>query len=579
MSLVRRRLTSSALRYHVVILVTCIFFSFFGQVQAATIKAKSVSFEDVSSAVASAKDGDTVTIPAGTASWTSALLITKGITLQGAGNDSTVILDDIPREERREARVKRKQPTGPNQRELEQPRRAALRPKSKPGPGSARPRKESKSAVMRIELSRNQSFRMTGFTFRYGSRTSRPAQGACIKITGTCPSVRVDHCHFDQLYQNGLFFAGWIYGVVDHCIFDGRAAAGTIFSMTVYNGLTWGGGTNDHGDGSWAEPAYFGSEKFLFIEDNNFNNLGQVATTPAIDCKMGGRYVARYNTFNNVVMITGHGTESGGRGRSQRAIEIYNNTATATFRQSIGQSRGGTAVYHNNAWKGNYGSNSIAQKVYREFWPFKTFGGANGNNSWDYNATEADGTHVEGHSPHLYAKGTHTGPNASSTLVVAGAGWTPNQWLDYSVTNTTQSASAHNPEHYSSFITANTSDTITFVRESAFGPPMNFNTGDGFAIFKVLIALDQCGRGAGDLLAGQTPINTRTGGIAWPRQALEPVYGWNNAVNGLPVKVSSVAPTIKENRDYYNGPKPDYKPYTYPHPLVRATPPPPSKQN
>ncbi len=54
------------------------------QTQPAVIKAVSVSFANVSTAIGLAKDGDTVVIPAGSAIWTSTLTITKGITLQGA---------------------------------------------------------------------------------------------------------------------------------------------------------------------------------------------------------------------------------------------------------------------------------------------------------------------------------------------------------------------------------------------------------------------------------------------------------------------------------------------------------------
>src|SRR5205085_6576609 len=64
------------------------------------IEAKSAMFKDVSSAVASAHDGDTVIVPKGTTSWTETLNVSKSITLQGANSkstdDSTVILDDIP---------------------------------------------------------------------------------------------------------------------------------------------------------------------------------------------------------------------------------------------------------------------------------------------------------------------------------------------------------------------------------------------------------------------------------------------------------------------------------------------------
>jgi hypothetical protein len=52
----------------------------------------------------------------------------------------------------------------------------------------------------------------------------------------------------------------------------------------------------------------------------------------------------------------------------------------------------------------------------------------------------------------------------------------------------------------------------------------NSNGSTGYA------CLDQPGRGAGDLLTGVFPNKTNSvrGGIAWPRQALEPMYFWNN---------------------------------------------------
>jgi len=71
----------------------------FYQTEAATITAKGVSLADLRTAVDSAYDEDVVEVPHGTASWTATLSIAKGITLQGAGNDKTVILDDLPRRE------------------------------------------------------------------------------------------------------------------------------------------------------------------------------------------------------------------------------------------------------------------------------------------------------------------------------------------------------------------------------------------------------------------------------------------------------------------------------------------------
>src|SRR5437588_11038680 len=71
--------------------------AFAGQTQAATIHAASASRADVASAINSAAEGDTVTIPPGTSSWTSNLEIAKPITLQGAGPDATTLVDDVPR--------------------------------------------------------------------------------------------------------------------------------------------------------------------------------------------------------------------------------------------------------------------------------------------------------------------------------------------------------------------------------------------------------------------------------------------------------------------------------------------------
>jgi len=100
---------------------------------------------------------------------------------------------------------------------------------------------------------------------------------------------------------------------------------------------------------------------------------------------------------------------------------------------------------------------------------------------------------------------------------------------------------------------------------------MSFNTGDGFAIYKALAALDQPGRGKGDLISGNPPRTAR-----WLNQELEPIYAWNNSLNGSPNYdiLSSPCPTVKEGHDYYNNtPLPNYKPYTYPHPLVSGSPP------
>ena len=81
-------------------LLAALLFAASGAAQAKTITALSPSLFDVNKAIGSAVDGDTVIIPAGKATWTSQLVITKAITLMGktttdslagTANDQTII--------------------------------------------------------------------------------------------------------------------------------------------------------------------------------------------------------------------------------------------------------------------------------------------------------------------------------------------------------------------------------------------------------------------------------------------------------------------------------------------------------
>ena len=60
------------------------------------------------------------------------------------------------------------------------------------------------------------------------------------------------------------------------------------------------------------------------------------------------------------------------------------------------------------------------------------------------------------------------------------------------------------------------------IRRRGWGAPLVFNSGDQFSIRKVLIALDQNGRGKGDL------INSVRDHGTWPNQQQETCFSWNN---------------------------------------------------
>jgi hypothetical protein len=194
-------------------------------------------------------------------------------------------------------------------------------------------------------------------------------------------------------------------------------------------------------------------------------------------------------------------------------------------------------------------------QTYRTFWNYHGFfGGASGDNPWDYNATEPDGSHVDGHPPYLFESGT-VSSGTSTTLTDTSKNWTTNQWVGYTARRVSDSVVGK--------VIANTSNTLTFF-DARYSKP-DWANGNQYQIHKVSVALDQPCRGAGDLLVGDNPP------AMWPHQVIEPCYSWNNG--GVNWSVLLNAP-LQEGRDYFNDtPMPGYTPYTYPHPLTKGLPP------
>jgi hypothetical protein len=269
-----------------------------------------------------------------------------------------------------------------------------------------------------------------------------------------------------------------------------------------------------------------------------------------------------------------------------RAAEIYNNSYFATRQVTGGQCRGGTMLLHDNTYDGKY-LDSITPVVTRLFenaggaGTGNLWAGADGTNAWDLNATEPDGTHVDGHAPYTFATDTHIGPNVPSKrteiVTVSGNPWTPDQWAGYTITNT-NSASQYYLGH--GYISSNTASTlaVTSIVEMDHPPTLGFNTGDTFAIHKVLRVIDQPGSGPGELIVGNPPGSTKLAGTSWPHypnQSLEPLYSWNNTLNSVNVNFghTDASDNLRENIDFYNNTAmPGYTPYTYPHPLVSSIP-------
>jgi hypothetical protein len=585
------------------------------------------SVADVQAVINQAKDGDTITLPAGTFSWTSTLNITKGITLQGqttitgAGtstptvNDVTIIKDDTPRSGGR--------PGGPGGVGGLGGGGGPGKPGGVGGPGGfggpgkpggiggpggvGGPGKPGgvggrEACILKVDITSTQSFRMTGITFTHGASTNRATSDGAFRFIGHGNSpvmnCRIDHCHFDSLNQNKLIWpSGWNYGVADHNVF--HLGHGQSFYITQNQ---YGGTSQINGNGAWADYPWFGTEKFFFIEDNTIIRTGLPIAMSMADALLGGRYVIRHNYIKNSIPAN-HGTEAGAP-RGARTQEVYDNVFEMTVKTIGGSIRSGTGLWHDNTFIGiepaHDGLCGLAN--YREgpSRPNPVWGIADGTSVWDANDTEGNGTFVEGHSPFLFASGTAataSTPSGPGYVFTASGNpdWTTNQWAGYSIKNLCLTRA------YASFIISNTSNTITYFRydgRDTGGYYFDFAIGDGFQIHRVLAMMDQCGSGKGDQLAGApNPINRVTGKASYNHQVVEPCYCWNNIYtpNGhaLGYHVAGY-PTTKLGVDYFNlggGLPADSTPqavrdkytaalngvaytgtFTYPHPLVSGNP-------
>jgi hypothetical protein len=493
--------------------------------QARIINAASPSSADVTKAIASAVDGDTVIVPAGTAAWTSGVTITKSITIQGqttvnsddgTANDLTVLVDNLTYN----------------------------------GGGHA---------FFSINVPATKPFRLTGITFTNGSRPETLYNGA-IAVGGQTDKVRIDHLHFTGPIKHNNYIAVYstVYGVADHLVLDNMGSQ--LGQNRVFNGT-------GYGDLEFAQPADYGSNKFFFFEDCYINNAYEGGSASGgVDALRGARFVVRHCHLYNVVTLC-HGTEND-RSRGGRAQEIYGNDFHWSYRITLDGIRSGTIIFHDNTFAGVL-PDGVSLQTYRLMLDYGSgpWFGASGDSPWDVNVTEPDGTHIDGHPPYLFQSGTVTSatadPNAGfMTLTDTSKNWATNQWAYY----TTHKVG----DRFIGLILSNTNNTLTM---RCLGG--SFHAGDQYQIHKVLIALDQPGRGQGDLISGDPPTP-----VAWPHQRLEPCYSWNNIhapggehINFNPAQ--STADTVRQGRDYFNDtPMPGYTPYTYPHPLTRSQPPP-----
>ncbi len=571
-------------------LVTGMLLTALAQVEGAVINARSTAIVDVGAAVTLAKEGDLVIVPAGSATWNSTLTITKNITLQGAGEAQTVIIENLPR--------------------------------------ATQPPLIYVSLSHDAPASQAYSFRLTGFTFKSapGLPYYRSSDASMIKITGKsshvapanvsasnpapyvlgCVSkVRVDHCEFYQL-KGTHFISNSVLGVMDHCTFN--AITGYPIKSFMNN---WTPTMKPDGSGpmttlaaraygSWADEPWWGTDKFWFFEDCDFYTEPTKGFN-VMDNEQGARVVVRHCTFRGGNGgVASHGME----GRAQpgiKQIEFYNNYLNIS--RLFAQHRSGSALYFNNL-STNSGQ-GMGLNIYRSTRTEPNWGHASGDCRYDENA---NGGAI------LYS-GTVTATNGSSSITDSNKPNFDNIVFDgsaYGIIDKDRVVDAtKNPgwKYKGNNVIDVSGNTLTLATERlAF-----WAVGHAYEIRKIKAIYGQPGQGKSALLNPGTtgnsyytyrwPANSGTmatsPGAGYP---LEPCYSWNNTDNsngylGFSSK-GNFNRSLKANRDYFNLPErtistqsvgypaqnytrattnypgigpsgtTPYKPYTYPHPLV-----------
>lgn len=532
--------TSKVAAGALLVLSTVLLLAVSARTEAAVINAADASLSAVQAAINSASSGDTVQVPAGTATWTSGITINNDISLIGAGEGQTILIDEL----------------------------------SSHSSGSA-------CMMYWPTTTSNNVCRLSGFTFQGGVTNTTLAGNATVMLFGYCNQVRIDHCQFLNMYNTSLWLAYANFGVVDHCQFY---SSNPVLGVHIQNGMM-GGDPSDWGDVSWAEPVLWGqTNDFVYIEDCQFWYGGPGAVFAVNDMARGSKVVFRNNMVTNDFFQM-HGTEN--RLRGGHAFEIYGNTFVhnnvyAGYNVAI-DLRSGTGIVFSNTFVGYGGMFSFEElRESDQLTDGHTgFGVANGQGNWDSNSA-------------VLFTGTHTGTNGSYFLVDSNQNWTPGQFVGgYELQNVTLGAT--NTGTFGLIIT-NTATTIYCEIPDA-GPQvqMLWTNGQNYAIYQVVHAIDQVGSSNGDLIVdtaygssipSNTVTHTAAPNMAWPHQPREPVFQWANTWNGTPNYVvgaywsfydsgswaAGLHSGIILNRDFTNGVKPNYTPLVYPYPLVSGSP-------
>jgi len=259
-----------------------------------------------------------VVVPNGTASWSSPLIINKGIILKAATQGGVKIINDTS--------------MSSNANSID-PSNYVI-------------------AYVPLDETTGQPFRLSGFVIDGGGKRWT-FLGKTGSPTLMVNKFRLDHCTFQNGYGNaGLVFYGEIYGVIDNCTIYGGSRE------FAFNETTWRNFTFEYGS---ANNRYYEDNIFYFGTGMNGSEGG-----------LGGRYCFRYNTFYNQgtygvnPWFDMHGNMGTGGNLSTMGAEIYGNVIYCNNKSlKMLDQRGGKLIAFNN--KGYNVNGANGQKIEEEY--------------------------------------------------------------------------------------------------------------------------------------------------------------------------------------------------------------------
>lgn len=296
-----------------IFLLAIIFGGIFGLVensQATIINVTNCSQANVQSAVDAAVAGDTVYLNCTSATWSSYVSVTKGITIKGNGSDATTLT-------------------------------------------------ANNTTLFSVSLTSGANFRITDLGFAGTVGGGGGLEEQLIRLSGDestiWNSLRADHLKFTNI--NGHAFTidpWWLIPSHPKALFDHITLLSNQWSRLLKIA-----GNNS----TWQSADQYGTDWAIFIEDSTFTWTGG-ANGDLTDTEHGVRLVVRHNIINGGD-IQMHDTGSTPAARGQRMTEVYNNTINCVGGNCNNLTavalRGGGAIVYDNTITGDFWTPGFAQ--------------------------------------------------------------------------------------------------------------------------------------------------------------------------------------------------------------------------